>query len=63
MCENLGLGFTLGITKKRVPCWRSPVMLLRTLLSLPFSSRFHFQGPCGTTLPEALAPHETENVS
>uniref|UniRef100_A0A8C9M184 NAD-dependent protein deacylase sirtuin-5, mitochondrial n=1 Tax=Panthera tigris altaica TaxID=74533 RepID=A0A8C9M184_PANTA len=25
--------------------------------------RFHFQGPCGTTLPEALAPHETENVS
>ncbi|XP_033290763.1 NAD-dependent protein deacylase sirtuin-5, mitochondrial isoform X1 [Orcinus orca] len=25
--------------------------------------RFHFQGPCGTTLPEALAPHETETVS
>ncbi|XP_032197036.1 NAD-dependent protein deacylase sirtuin-5, mitochondrial isoform X4 [Mustela erminea] len=25
--------------------------------------RFHFQGPCGTTLPEALAPHETENAS
>lgn len=25
--------------------------------------RFHFQGPCGTTLPEALAPHETEMVS
>ncbi|XP_077626237.1 NAD-dependent protein deacylase sirtuin-5, mitochondrial isoform X2 [Crocuta crocuta] len=25
--------------------------------------RFHFQGPCGTTLPEALAPHESENVS
>uniref|UniRef100_A0A8C0MVU1 NAD-dependent protein deacylase sirtuin-5, mitochondrial n=1 Tax=Canis lupus familiaris TaxID=9615 RepID=A0A8C0MVU1_CANLF len=25
--------------------------------------RFHFQGPCGTTLPEALAPHETGNVS
>nr|ABY65335.1 sirtuin 5 [Sus scrofa] len=25
--------------------------------------RFHFQGPCGTTLPEALAPHETEPVS
>lgn len=22
--------------------------------------RFHFQGPCGTTLPEALARHETE---
>lgn len=25
--------------------------------------RFHFQGPCGKTLPEALAPHETETVS
>ncbi|XP_007446470.1 PREDICTED: NAD-dependent protein deacylase sirtuin-5, mitochondrial isoform X2 [Lipotes vexillifer] len=25
--------------------------------------RFHFQGPCGTMLPEALAPHETETVS
>ncbi|XP_068816727.1 NAD-dependent protein deacylase sirtuin-5, mitochondrial isoform X3 [Capricornis sumatraensis] len=25
--------------------------------------RFHFQGPCGTILPEALAPHETETVS
>uniref|UniRef100_A0A2K6SXL6 NAD-dependent protein deacylase sirtuin-5, mitochondrial n=1 Tax=Saimiri boliviensis boliviensis TaxID=39432 RepID=A0A2K6SXL6_SAIBB len=25
--------------------------------------RFHFQGPCGTTLPEALAPHENETVS
>ncbi|XP_054447857.1 NAD-dependent protein deacylase sirtuin-5, mitochondrial [Pteronotus mesoamericanus] len=25
--------------------------------------RFHFQGPCGTTLPEALAPHETETGS
>ncbi|XP_036113017.1 NAD-dependent protein deacylase sirtuin-5, mitochondrial isoform X1 [Molossus molossus] len=25
--------------------------------------RFHFQGPCGRTLPEALAPHETETVS
>uniref|UniRef100_A0A8C3WWY4 NAD-dependent protein deacylase sirtuin-5, mitochondrial n=1 Tax=Catagonus wagneri TaxID=51154 RepID=A0A8C3WWY4_9CETA len=25
--------------------------------------RFHFQGPCGTTLPEALAPHENEPVS
>ncbi|KAM9233578.1 NAD-dependent protein deacylase sirtuin-5, mitochondrial isoform 1-T3 [Dugong dugon] len=25
--------------------------------------RFHFQGPCGTTLPEALARHETETVS
>ncbi|XP_007539324.1 NAD-dependent protein deacylase sirtuin-5, mitochondrial isoform X3 [Erinaceus europaeus] len=25
--------------------------------------RFHFQGPCGTTLPEALAPHETETIS
>ncbi|XP_047714798.1 NAD-dependent protein deacylase sirtuin-5, mitochondrial isoform X3 [Prionailurus viverrinus] len=25
--------------------------------------RFHFRGPCGTTLPEALAPRETENVS
>ncbi|XP_066124457.1 NAD-dependent protein deacylase sirtuin-5, mitochondrial [Saccopteryx bilineata] len=25
--------------------------------------RFHFQGPCGTTLPEALAPHEAETVS
>ncbi|ERE80032.1 NAD-dependent deacetylase sirtuin-5-like protein [Cricetulus griseus] len=24
--------------------------------------RFHFPGPCGTTLPEALAPHETERV-
>ncbi|XP_003468793.1 NAD-dependent protein deacylase sirtuin-5, mitochondrial [Cavia porcellus] len=24
--------------------------------------RFHFQGPCGTTLPEALAPHEIETV-
>ncbi|CAG03663.1 unnamed protein product, partial [Tetraodon nigroviridis] len=22
--------------------------------------RFHFHGPCGTTLPPALAPHETE---
>ncbi|XP_076999894.1 NAD-dependent protein deacylase sirtuin-5, mitochondrial isoform X2 [Tamandua tetradactyla] len=27
------------------------------------SFRFHFQGPCGTTLPEALARHETESVS
>nr|XP_005554060.2 NAD-dependent protein deacylase sirtuin-5, mitochondrial [Macaca fascicularis]XP_005554061.2 NAD-dependent protein deacylase sirtuin-5, mitochondrial [Macaca fascicularis]XP_005554062.2 NAD-dependent protein deacylase sirtuin-5, mitochondrial [Macaca fascicularis]XP_005554063.2 NAD-dependent protein deacylase sirtuin-5, mitochondrial [Macaca fascicularis]XP_005554065.2 NAD-dependent protein deacylase sirtuin-5, mitochondrial [Macaca fascicularis]XP_005554067.2 NAD-dependent protein deacylas len=25
--------------------------------------RFHFQGPCGTTLPEALARHENETVS
>ncbi|XP_045407769.1 NAD-dependent protein deacylase sirtuin-5, mitochondrial isoform X2 [Lemur catta] len=25
--------------------------------------RFHFQGPCGTTLPEALAHHENETVS
>uniref|UniRef100_A0A8C5UN37 NAD-dependent protein deacylase sirtuin-5, mitochondrial n=1 Tax=Microcebus murinus TaxID=30608 RepID=A0A8C5UN37_MICMU len=25
--------------------------------------RFHFQGPCGTTLPEALACHESETVS
>lgn len=25
--------------------------------------RFHFQGPCGTTLPEALAPHESETTS
>ncbi|XP_015349514.1 NAD-dependent protein deacylase sirtuin-5, mitochondrial isoform X1 [Marmota marmota marmota] len=25
--------------------------------------RFHFHGPCGTTLPEALAPHETETIS
>ncbi|KAI2540911.1 sirtuin 5 [Homo sapiens] len=25
--------------------------------------RFHFQGPCGTTLPEALACHENETVS
>lgn len=25
--------------------------------------RFHFQGLCGRTLPEALAPHETEKVS
>lgn len=25
--------------------------------------RFHFQGPCGTTLPEALAPHESETAS
>lgn len=25
--------------------------------------RFHFQGPCGTTLPEALARHETETIS
>uniref|UniRef100_G3SAM9 NAD-dependent protein deacylase sirtuin-5, mitochondrial n=1 Tax=Gorilla gorilla gorilla TaxID=9595 RepID=G3SAM9_GORGO len=25
--------------------------------------RFHFQGPCGTTLPEALAGHENETVS
>ncbi|XP_017384385.1 NAD-dependent protein deacylase sirtuin-5, mitochondrial-like [Cebus imitator] len=25
--------------------------------------RFHFQGPCGTTLPEALAPHENETIS
>uniref|UniRef100_A0A8C0CUW7 NAD-dependent protein deacylase sirtuin-5, mitochondrial n=1 Tax=Balaenoptera musculus TaxID=9771 RepID=A0A8C0CUW7_BALMU len=25
--------------------------------------RFHFQGPCGRMLPEALAPHETETVS
>uniref|UniRef100_A0A671F6S1 NAD-dependent protein deacylase sirtuin-5, mitochondrial n=1 Tax=Rhinolophus ferrumequinum TaxID=59479 RepID=A0A671F6S1_RHIFE len=25
--------------------------------------RFHFQGPCGKSLPEALAPHETETVS
>uniref|UniRef100_A0A8C5K0F9 NAD-dependent protein deacylase sirtuin-5, mitochondrial n=1 Tax=Jaculus jaculus TaxID=51337 RepID=A0A8C5K0F9_JACJA len=25
--------------------------------------RFHFQGPCGTTLPEALAPHEAESAS
>ncbi|XP_006864142.1 PREDICTED: NAD-dependent protein deacylase sirtuin-5, mitochondrial isoform X2 [Chrysochloris asiatica] len=25
--------------------------------------RFHFHGPCGTTLPEALAGHETETVS
>ncbi|XP_029418685.1 NAD-dependent protein deacylase sirtuin-5, mitochondrial isoform X2 [Nannospalax galili] len=25
--------------------------------------RFHFQGPCGTTIPEALAPHETETIS
>ncbi|XP_068176303.1 NAD-dependent protein deacylase sirtuin-5, mitochondrial-like [Antennarius striatus] len=23
--------------------------------------KFHFQGPCGTTLPPALAPHETED--
>lgn len=25
--------------------------------------RFHFPGPCGKTLPEALAPHETERTS
>ncbi|XP_073938988.1 NAD-dependent protein deacylase sirtuin-5, mitochondrial isoform X4 [Castor canadensis] len=25
--------------------------------------RFHFQGPCGITLPEALARHENETVS
>uniref|UniRef100_H0X428 NAD-dependent protein deacylase sirtuin-5, mitochondrial n=1 Tax=Otolemur garnettii TaxID=30611 RepID=H0X428_OTOGA len=25
--------------------------------------RFHFQGPCGSTLPEALARHENETVS
>lgn len=25
--------------------------------------RFHFPGPCGVTLPEALAPHETERIS
>lgn len=25
--------------------------------------KFHFQGPCGTTLPPALAPHETEPQS
>lgn len=25
--------------------------------------RFHFPGPCGITLPEALAPHETERIS
>ncbi|XP_023567925.1 NAD-dependent protein deacylase sirtuin-5, mitochondrial isoform X1 [Octodon degus] len=24
--------------------------------------RFYFQGPCGTTLPEALAPHEAETT-
>lgn len=24
--------------------------------------RFYFQGPCGTTLPEALARHETETI-
>lgn len=22
--------------------------------------RYHFQGPCGTTLPQALAQHESE---
>ncbi|XP_043920820.1 NAD-dependent protein deacylase sirtuin-5, mitochondrial [Protopterus annectens] len=25
--------------------------------------RFHFQGPCGSTLPEALARHETEVIN
>ncbi|XP_049621231.1 NAD-dependent protein deacylase sirtuin-5, mitochondrial [Suncus etruscus] len=25
--------------------------------------RFHFQGPCGTILPEALAPHESETAA
>ncbi|XP_069469646.1 NAD-dependent protein deacylase sirtuin-5, mitochondrial [Ambystoma mexicanum] len=27
------------------------------------SFSFHFQGPCGTTLPQALARHETEMIS
>ena len=37
------------------------------VLAHPFTrllpSRFHFPGPCGTTLPPALARHETEIIS
>ncbi|XP_036375255.1 NAD-dependent protein deacylase sirtuin-5, mitochondrial-like [Megalops cyprinoides] len=34
------------------------------MTTTPATSRFtfHFQGPCGTTLPPALAPHETEVI-
>lgn len=33
---------------------------LQPFLSLHFCLRFHFQGPCGTTLPAALARHKSE---
>ncbi|NXS22440.1 SIR5 deacylase, partial [Mystacornis crossleyi] len=41
--------------------WDAPVAV--RALNLPLPSRFHFPGPCGTTLPPALARHETEIIS